>query len=184
MSDSNSPEDRSMSEILASIRRIVSDEEKARREADTTRRDHEKGSGESVLTLTPDMRRGETLSEALGVPTMKAPEAVGEAPVNNPPSIEAADLEAAPPTPRAHEVPPLVLGASDRVASDQPQEPLTLRRASPRRDAPVTPREEEPVTDAPSLADVDEVSENIAPDDGPLHLDEPDTVQDLSLIHI
>ena len=51
MSDTNQGDDRSMSEILSSIRRIVTDEERSRREADEERRRREADSGASVLVL-------------------------------------------------------------------------------------------------------------------------------------
>ncbi len=56
MSDANQGDDRSMSEILSSIRRIVTDEEKSRREADDERRRREGESGASVLVLSDAMR--------------------------------------------------------------------------------------------------------------------------------
>ena len=52
MSDTNQGDDRSMSEILSSIRRIVTDEERSRREADEERRRREGESGSSVLVLS------------------------------------------------------------------------------------------------------------------------------------
>ena len=52
MSESGQGDDRSMSEILSSIRRIVTDEERSRREADEERRRREGESGASVLVLT------------------------------------------------------------------------------------------------------------------------------------
>lgn len=52
MSDANQGDDRSMSEILSSIRRIVTDEERSRREADEERRRREGESGASVLVLS------------------------------------------------------------------------------------------------------------------------------------
>ena len=52
MSDVNESDDRSMSEILSSIRRIVTDEERSRREADDERRRREGESGDSVLVLS------------------------------------------------------------------------------------------------------------------------------------
>ena len=51
MSETNQGDDRSMSEILSSIRRIVTDEERSRREADEERRRREGESGASVLVL-------------------------------------------------------------------------------------------------------------------------------------
>lgn len=59
MSSNRQSDDRSMSEILSSIRRIVSDEERTRREADEARRDHEAQSGASVFVLTDEMRGGD-----------------------------------------------------------------------------------------------------------------------------
>ena len=52
MSGADQGDDRSMSEILSSIRRIVTDEERSRREADEERRRREGESGDSVLVLS------------------------------------------------------------------------------------------------------------------------------------
>lgn len=56
MSDANQGDDRSMSEILSSIRRIVTDEERSRREVDDERRRREGESGASVLVLSEPKR--------------------------------------------------------------------------------------------------------------------------------
>lgn len=141
MSNGSNPEDRSMSEILASIRRIVSDEEKARREAETSRRTHEKSAGESVLTLTPDMKRSESLSDALGV------EPVDEAADTDTATVDVAPDVVSTPAPESgeagrsdsgsvHELPPLELGEADRAPAQE--EPLILRRSAMRRGPAVT----------------------------------------------
>lgn len=152
MADSKSPEDRSMSEILASIRRIVSDEEKARREAENSRRTHEKEAGESVLTLTPDMSAGETkgesLSDALGVPAAVSAEpsepAAAQAENVTRPRQTVADALGA----GSYELPALELGEADRAPeANVAEEPLVLRRSSLRRETdhvPNAPTEPEP----------------------------------------
>lgn len=63
MSEANQGDDRSMSEILSSIRRIVTDEEKSRREADDERRRREGESGASVLVLSEAMRPAAPIAE-------------------------------------------------------------------------------------------------------------------------
>lgn len=63
MSEANQGDDRSMSEILSSIRRIVTDEERSRREADEERRRREGESGASVLVLSESMRRSGPIAE-------------------------------------------------------------------------------------------------------------------------
>ena len=57
MNDGTQGDDRSMSEILSSIRRIVTDEERSRREAEEERRRRESESGSSVFVLTETMRQ-------------------------------------------------------------------------------------------------------------------------------
>ncbi|MEL7462470.1 MAG: hypothetical protein AAFN79_00265 [Pseudomonadota bacterium] len=69
-------DDRSMSEILASIRKIVSDEETTRREAEETRRRDEAGSGGEVLVLSGDMRTARPASPPV------EPEAAEAAPLD------------------------------------------------------------------------------------------------------
>ncbi|MEM7269147.1 MAG: hypothetical protein AAF401_07830 [Pseudomonadota bacterium] len=56
MNDRPQGDDRSMSEILSSIRRIVTDEERTRREADEERSRREAEAGSSVFVLTDTMR--------------------------------------------------------------------------------------------------------------------------------
>ncbi len=65
MSDANKGDDRSMSEILSSIRRIVTDEERSRREADEERQRRESESGSSVFVLTDNMRKIATVAEPI-----------------------------------------------------------------------------------------------------------------------
>ncbi|MEX2520605.1 MAG: hypothetical protein WD969_14880 [Paracoccaceae bacterium] len=62
MVDKSEGDDRSMSEILASIRKIVTDEERARRDAD--RRDSEAAPDDGVLELTPAMRADDVAGDA------------------------------------------------------------------------------------------------------------------------
>lgn len=63
MSETNQGDDRSMSEILSSIRRIVTDEERSRREADDERRRREGESGASVLVLSESMLKKAPIAE-------------------------------------------------------------------------------------------------------------------------
>ena len=63
MSDANQGDDRSMSEILSSIRRIVTDEERSRREADEERRRREGESGASVLVLSEAVKKPSPIAE-------------------------------------------------------------------------------------------------------------------------
>lgn len=56
MADGKRSDDRSMGEILASIRKIVSDEETTRKTAEDERRKDEVSSGGGVLVLSGDMR--------------------------------------------------------------------------------------------------------------------------------
>ena len=56
MVDKRDVDDRSMNEILASIRKIVTDEEATRRKAEEARRVAETGSGAEIFVLTADMR--------------------------------------------------------------------------------------------------------------------------------
>lgn len=63
MSDASQGDDRSMSEILSSIRRIVTDEERSRREADDERRRREGESGASVLVLSEPKRPESPIAE-------------------------------------------------------------------------------------------------------------------------
>lgn len=191
MADSKSPEDRSMSEILASIRRIVSDEEKARRDAETSRRTHEKEAGESVLTLTPDMHptpnKGESLSEALGV-AMHAgvtPQAdTSHAPAADKTELQPEPAPTEPAAPGAYELPALELCAADLVQkADETQEPLVLRRSSLRREAeqgadtpaPVKRVVEAPENHAPAVPPVEEqpAAEAIAEEPVQQPVDEP-----------
>lgn len=80
-------DDRSMGEILASIRKIVSDEESTRRVAEEGRREAEAGAGAGVFVLTGDMRAGAahqaapTLDLATATP-LKIGEPVEAAPVD------------------------------------------------------------------------------------------------------
>lgn len=71
MSDSTPSDDRSMSEILSSIRRIVTDEERSRREADEERRRRETESGGSVFVLTDTMRSAPEAPQVEPIDTSK-----------------------------------------------------------------------------------------------------------------
>lgn len=71
MSDSTPGDDRSMSEILSSIRRIVTDEERSRREADEGRRRRETESDGSVLVLTDTMRSAPEAPQVEPIDTSK-----------------------------------------------------------------------------------------------------------------
>ena len=74
MSDGKRDDDRSMGEILASIRKIVSDEETTRKVAEDGRRRDEASSGAGVLVLSGDMRASEAgLDNA--APSTVSPEA-------------------------------------------------------------------------------------------------------------
>ena len=71
MSDSTPGDDRSMSEILSSIRRIVTDEERSRREADEERRRRETESGGTVFVLTDTMRSAPEAPQVEPIDTSK-----------------------------------------------------------------------------------------------------------------
>ena len=90
MSDTNQGDDRSMSEILSSIRRIVTDEETSRREADEERRRRESESGSSVFVLTDNMRQSAPIAEP--VDTSKTLELSAAQAINTNPAPQAVDF--------------------------------------------------------------------------------------------
>ena len=90
MSDANQGDDRSMSEILSSIRRIVTDEERSRREADEERQRRESESGSSVFVLTDTMRKTAAVAEP--VDTSKPLELGAAQAVSTPPASAAVDF--------------------------------------------------------------------------------------------
>ena len=94
MSDGKPGEDRSMSEILASIRKIVSDEETTRRAADDERRKAEATSDPGVLVLSGDMRPAAPAATAGG--TDEEPldlSAAKQLTLGNPEAAKAAPVE-------------------------------------------------------------------------------------------
>ena len=68
MADGKRDDDRSMGEILASIRKIVSDEETTRKAAEEGRRKDEASSGAGVLVLSGDMRAAGAAAPAAPAP--------------------------------------------------------------------------------------------------------------------
>lgn len=158
-------DERSMSEILSSIRRIVTDEEKTRREADEQRRDHEAESGASVFVLTDDMRSGDAApkpSVDFDEPLHLEPEApfVLDDPVDPAPAEEDASPDLAEDPVYAPEpvYPPDPIYTSDPITPDdvEPFDPLG-------EDDDATP--EQDVIGAPAFglseADVEEIVRRI-----------------------
>ncbi len=84
MAENNEKDDRSMSEILASIRKIVTDEEQSRQSAAEERRRREAETGGEVFVLTGTMRSDAPLElsaadlvhPAASAPAASAPEAI------------------------------------------------------------------------------------------------------------
>lgn len=128
-------DDRSMSEILASIRKIVSDEETTRRVVEEGRRTDEASSGEGVLVLSGDLRADGAPAAGLA----PAPEpAIEEAPLDL--GMSAKRIEAAPVSP------PTAPPAPAAPVEAAPAAPISLESTAP--EAPAAP-EPEPVLAAP-----------------------------------
>ncbi|MEM7544640.1 MAG: hypothetical protein AAF367_03820 [Pseudomonadota bacterium] len=126
-----------MSEILASIRKIVTDEEETRRSAADERRRQETETGAEVFVLTGDMRAAEdaeadeptlelTLQDRIDSPK----EPASEDSADEPDSDDALELTA---SDRADA--PLELGQADRADRAEPETPLAA--LAPKPSAPI-----------------------------------------------
>lgn len=82
-------DDRSMGEILASIRKIVSDEESTRRVAEDGRREAEAGAQSGVFVLTGDMRTGAAPAAA---PTLDLASEAKPLTLGDPSAVEPVDF--------------------------------------------------------------------------------------------
>ena len=82
MADGKRDDDRSMGEILASIRKIVSDEETTRKVAEDERRKEEVASGAGVLVLSGDMRAAQAGGGAAGASAADADASSAAAPLD------------------------------------------------------------------------------------------------------
>lgn len=92
MAENSEKDDRSMSEILASIRKIVTDEEQSRQTAAEERRRKETESGAEVFVLSDEMRTGDPVPAPEAEPLV-LDNATGAAPAAPSPSV---DFSAAP----------------------------------------------------------------------------------------
>jgi cell pole-organizing protein PopZ len=152
MSDDDKREERSMSEILSSIRRIVTDEEKTRREADEQRREHEAESGASVFVLTDEMRVGD--AAAAPKPSVDFDEPLELEPETSPFVLDQADEPAPEAAPEQPQEDPVYAAAP--VYSADTADPLDLvDPIAPAAAEPMTPMAEEMATPAAGVSDAD-----------------------------
>lgn len=116
MAGNSEQDDRSMSEILASIRKIVTDEEESRRSAADDRRRTETSTGAEVFVLTGEMRTEEAATPADDAPLDVGTAATPAEPAE--PELTARSMLTEPPlelTPTERADAPLDLGTTTRI---------------------------------------------------------------------